>query len=309
MSLSSWGDAEIRIEHRQAVTARTDRIGAGLVCSVMLHVLAALLIVLVLPSLMQAPPEAVPVVPIDLVQLGEKTVSPSPQEKADVPQEKAAETAALEPANPVPVPETPPPAPEAVPPKPRDAPKSDPLGAVTPLRKPELPRIKEGPKSNPASAAKPPQPVPPVEDLQARLRTLAQRQQQQAQTPPNPRQQDGAGSSNVTASNDSAPGREATYSVKDFIRAQIERHWIFDTGVLGNGDILISIHVVLNRDGTVSRADIVDEPRHANDAGYLALARSARNAAFLSSPLNLPPGRYDEVRDIVLTFNPRDALR
>ncbi|MBV8650231.1 MAG: hypothetical protein JO255_02115 [Alphaproteobacteria bacterium] len=309
MSLSSWSDAEIRSEHQQAVGSGRDRIGVGLICSVMLHVLAALLIVFVLPSLLQAPPEAVPVISIDLVQLGEKTASPQATEKAEVPQEKAPETAALEPANPVPLPETPPPAPEAVPPKPHDAPKSDPLGAVTPQRKPDLPRVKEAPKPHPAAASKPPQPAPPVEDLQATLRSLAQRQQQQAQTPPNPRQQDGVGSSNVTASNDSALGRQATYSVKDFIRAQIERHWIFDAATIGSSDIRVSIHVVINRDGTVSRAEIVDEARYAEDANYLALARSARNAAYLSSPLNLPPGRYDEVRDIVLIFNPRDALR
>jgi outer membrane biosynthesis protein TonB len=309
MSLSSWGDAETRIEHQQAAARRADWIGAGVVYSVMLHALAVLLIVLVLPSLLQAPPEAVEVIPIDLVQLGDKTASPPAPEKAEVPQEKAAETAAQEPTNPVPVPETPPPAPEPVPPKPHDAPKSDPLGAITPQRKPDLPRVKEEPKPHPAAAAKPPQPTPPVEDLQATLRSLAQRQQQQAQLPPNPRQQDDTGSSNVTASNNSALGRQATYSVKDFIRAQIERHWIFDPSALGSGDVLVSIHVVLNRDGTVSRAEIVDEPRHANDADYLALARSARNAAYLSSPLNLPPGRYDEVRDIVLTFNPRNAMR
>jgi colicin import membrane protein len=309
MSLSSWGDAEIRTEHQQAAARRTDRIRVGVVCSMLLHVLAALLIVLVLPSLLQPPPEAIQVVPIDLVQLGEKTAAPSSQEKAAVPQEKAAETAVQEPTNPVPVPETPPPAPEPVPPKPHDAPKSDPLGAITPQRKPDLPRVKEEPKPHPAAPAKPPQPTPPVEDLQATLKSLAQRQQQQAQLPPNPRQQDDVGSSNVTASNDGPLGRQATYSVKDFIRAQIERHWIFDPSALGRSDVLVSIHVVLNRDGTVSRAEIVDEAHHADDANYLALARSARNAAYLSSPLNLPPWRYDEVRDIVLTFNPRDAMR
>jgi outer membrane biosynthesis protein TonB len=292
---------------------RRDRIGVGAICSALLHVTAAVLIVLVLPSLMQAPPELAQVMPVDLVRLGEKTASPPSPEKAAVPQEKASETATLEPADPVPAPQIPPPAPEPVPPQPRDAPKSDPLGAITPAvtpqKKPELPRIKEGPKSHPVAAVKPPQPAPPVDDLETKLKSLALQQQQQAQRPANPRQQDDQGASNVTASNDSALGRQATYSVKDFIRAQIERHWIFDAGLLGPGDIEVSIHLVLNRDGSVSRSEIVDEQRHSADASYLALARSARNAAWLSSPLNLPPGRYDEVRDIILTFNPRNALR
>ena len=308
MFLSPCGDAETRVERQRAGTSRTDRIGVGAICSAVLHAVAAALIVFGLPSLLKAPPEVAQFVPVDLVRLAEKTASPPSPEKAAVPQEKATETAVAEPADPVPAPQTPPPAPEPVPPKPREAPKSDPLGAITPQRKPELPRIKAGPRSSPLAAAKP-LPAPPVDDLETKLKSLALQQQQQAQRPYNPRQQDDPGSSNVTASNDSAIGRQATYSVKDFIRAQIERHWIFDAGALGPGEILVSIHVLLNRDGSVSRAEIVDEARHSNDAGYLALARSARNAAYLSSPLNLPPGRYDEVRDIVLTFNPRNALR
>jgi outer membrane biosynthesis protein TonB len=309
MFLSPVDDAKIGAERHRTGGTRTDRIGLGAICSVVLHVVAALLIIFGLPSLLLPPPEAVQLVPVDLVRLGEKTASPTSPEKAAVPQEKATETAVAEPTDPVPAPQVPPPAPEPVPPKPREAPKSDPLGAITPQKKPELPRLKEGPRSNPLAAAKPSQPTPPVDDLDARLKSLARQQQQQAQRPPNPRQQDDPGSSNVTASNDSAVGRQATYSVKDFIRAQIERHWIFDAGVIGSGEILVAIHVVLNRDGSVSRAEIVDEARHSGDAGYLALARSARNAAYLSSPLNLPPGRYDEVRDLVLTFDPRNALR
>jgi outer membrane biosynthesis protein TonB len=302
------GDAESGIERQRAGRMRPDRIGRGLICSVMLHAVAALLLIFGLPSLLLAPPDSVQLVPVDLVRLGERTASPPSPEKAAVPQEKAAETAIAEPADPVPAPQTPPPAPEPVPPQPRDAPKSDPLGAITPQKKPELPRIQEGPKSHPVAAVKP-QPTPPVDDLETKLKSLALQQQQQAQRPANPRQQDDQGASNVTASNDSALGRQATYSVKDFIRAQIERHWIFDAGLLGPGDIQVSIHLVLNRDGSVSRSEIVDEQRHSADASYLALARSARNAAWLSSPLNLPPGRYDEVRDIILTFNPRNALR
>ena len=74
-------------------------------------------------------------------------------------------------------------------------------------------------------------------------------------------------------------------------------------------DMKIAPGFDLLADGSVGSAEIIDDGRHAGSAAYRSLALSARNAALLSSPLTLPPGRYDEVRDIVVNFNPRDALR
>jgi hypothetical protein len=65
--------------------------------------------------------------------------------------------------------------------------------------------------------------------------------------------------------------------------------------------------VLLNRDSSVAKAEIVDDPNHGSDPGYHDLALSARNAVLLSSPLNLPPGRYEAVKDITLTLDPRSA--
>ena len=44
-------------------------------------------------------------------------------------------------------------------------------------------------------------------------------------------------------------------------------------------------------------------------AAYRSIALSARNAVLLSSPILLPNGAYDDVIDMVLNLNPRDALR
>ena len=66
---------------------------------------------------------------------------------------------------------------------------------------------------------------------------------------------------------------------------------------------------MVDPDGTVNRAEIVSDPRHAADPGYHDLAISARNAALVSSPLHLPPGALTDMADMVLTFSPRDVLR
>ena len=97
--------------------------------------------------------------------------------------------------------------------------------------------------------------------------------------------------------------------MKDFIRAQIERHWYLDKSALRAGSSPVAIHMLLNRDGRVDKAEIVDDPRFAADPAFYALALSARNAVLLSSPLTLPPGRYDAVKDMILDFDPRKALQ
>lgn len=99
------------------------------------------------------------------------------------------------------------------------------------------------------------------------------------------------------------------YDVKDLIREQIERHWIFDRAKLPAGDRTVLLRVVINRDGSVAAAEILDDPQHGLDPAYQALARSARNAALLASPLAVPPERYNEVRDITLRMNPAVVSR
>ncbi len=89
---------------------------------------------------------------------------------------------------------------------------------------------------------------PPTQDLNARLQSLTTAQQLQASTPRNDRQQADAGSSTVNASSaNAALGQQATYSIKDFIRAQIERHWYLDKDALEASNFVVSIHVTLNR--------------------------------------------------------------
>jgi hypothetical protein len=296
---------------RVPAEGRRDGIGRGLALSLLLHGLVALLIVLGLSGLMQpaiAPP--LQLVPVDLVQLGAKTASPPRQQTAAVPQDPAPETSPLAPADPVPLPQTPPPRPELKRPEIKEGPLADPLATLNLEIKPDLPQGKQGPKSQPPAAKPPPKPKPPLDDLNARLESLARQQQQQAMTPPSPRQQEGAGASNVAASSEgAAAGLQATYSAKDFIRAQIARHWYLDRGVTGSGDFTVAIHLVLTRAGGVETAEIVDAQSYIGDDAYREVANSLRNAVRLSAPFVLPPGRFAEIHDMVLTFSPRDLMR
>lgn len=289
-------DLELRPERKPR-----ERLGPGFLASLALHAAAVVLILFLLPSWLATPPEPERVVPIDLVTLGARTAAPPADQQAALPQEQAKEMAERDVADPVPAPETPPP-PQALAPKARTSAAPAPLASVNP-DEPERLR-KPGP-----SAATKPRPAPsPSDELAAKLQSLSRLRQPTPPVPPNPRPQEGAGASNVTASTaNSAPSSRASYSVNDFLRAQVERHWYWDRRRLGPGDRAVSIHIVLNPDGSVAKAEIVDDPRHAGDSGYHDLALSARNAVLMSSPLKLPPGAYASVRDITLTLDPRAA--
>jgi hypothetical protein len=108
----------------------------------------------------------------------------------------------------------------------------------------------------------------------------------------------------------SAPaGAQSGYRVEDLIRAQVQRRWNLRLDELGERELIVAIHVVIEPDGTVSLAEIVDTTRGKTDEVYRSIAISARNAVLLSSPLTLPVGLTAEMRDMTLSFNTRDSLR
>jgi outer membrane biosynthesis protein TonB len=287
---------------------RMRHMAGGFVASVILHVLVVLLVVFGWPWLKQAPPpEQVLVIPVNLVVFGEKTASPAPAQVATLPQEQARETSTVNHPEAVPVEQaTPPP---DVQHKTVDRSTSDPLTATKSEQPSQTPKRVKGPKDPAPPATKQPRPKVPADDLNARLKQLAQLKQPAPPVPPSPRQQDGSGTSNVTATAaDAARARDTTYSVKDFIRAQVERRWNPDRKAIKAG-WTVAIHIVLDPDGAVTRADIVNEERHRSDKAYMDFARSARNAVRLSSPLSLPPGAYEIAKDIVIDFDPRQVLQ
>ena len=180
---------------------------------------------------------------------------------------------------------------------PRQAPM--PLQSANPTRRQEA--------SNPVKAqgvGKSAIPLP-IDNIDAKLRALAKLRQPQT----DPRLLAHNGISNVDASDGAAKGREARYSVRDYVRAEIERHWNPDLAQLGNRRFSIPLHVVLKHDGTILKAEVVDSPRFREDKVYRFIAISARNAALLASPVKLPSGDYDPVMDMVLTLKPHEALR
>jgi hypothetical protein len=146
----------------------------------------------------------------------------------------------------------------------------------------------------------------PLDNLAAKLRALARLRQPET----GPRVAANTGQADVTsASDDAAYGEQSTYSVRDFVRQQVVRHWSLDLHALGARNFAIAIHVVMTRTGAIEKAEIVDQQRYRADAVFRDIALSARNAVLLSSPVPLPAGNYPEKIDMTLNFSPRDVLR
>lgn len=268
---------------------RGERMTGGLIGSSLLHALAALVLILGMPRFV---PEHEMIMSINLVQLGERNAAPPSPDMARLPQEKARE--AINPESTKAVPEA-----QTLPPQ-------------ATLHQPDkaVPRPLKGPEPDASSDAKPQQQTLPTDNLSARLQLLARLRQPAPPMPPNPRQQNGSGESDATAASaNSAAALNATYRVKDFIRAQVMRRLNTDCNALKCGDWVVAIHIVLRPDGRISTAEIVDNSHLSSDSAYRDFAISARDAVLLSSPLTLPPGAYDIAKDIVVDFSSRQVMR
>jgi hypothetical protein len=254
MHPSSGSDAKegLFFAGRKAAAAN----GPGVVVSLLLHGLAALLVFFfIVKTAPQTPQKLLPFVPVDLVRLGMETESPPEARKALVPQQRAS--------------------------------------------------TKQEASSPTAETVAPNKLKPPLLDtLAAKLRALARLRQPQT----NLKIENGQGVSNIDAGS-GAPGDRATYSVKDYVRAQVLRRWSLNLAKLGGRNFIIPIRVAMKRDGTIVSAVIMEEARSKSDAVYRDIALSARNAAILSSPIALPPGDYPATMHFTLDLDPKDAQR
>lgn len=143
----------------------------------------------------------------------------------------------------------------------------------------------------------------PVDNLDAKLRALARLRQPEKSLPALETER------GTTDAGPSGESGDAAYSVRDYVRAQAERRWNLDFAKLGNRKFEIPIRIVMQPDGTIVVAELVDKHRASSDAVYRAIALSARNAVLLSSPISLPGGQYEGTVNMTLVFNPRDMMR
>lgn len=98
-----------------------------------------------------------------------------------------------------------------------------------------------------------------------------------------------------------------TASEIDAVRRQIERCWNLPAGAKDAGDLMVSIKVEMNPDGTPRTATVDGSSRGQGNPVFQATADSARRAVLnpRCHPFKLPADKYDRWRTMTLIFNPR----
>jgi outer membrane biosynthesis protein TonB len=307
----------------------------GIALSAALHIVLGGFLIVGLPRLFDPPPlEEMPIA-VELVTIAPETRAthpnpnlPRPDAKPEVPEVEAPAPKPQpkpEPPKPAPVPPSAatvsqpadePAPPEAKPPPPPPPKPPEPKPEAKPVEKLEVPKPKEKPEPPRQLAKVEPRPEEkkPEEkkydprQFDALLKNLAPLRATMTAdaTPENPRPAAARASSQPKA----PLGSQLTASELDMVRHQIARCWNVPAGARDAKDLVVEIKVIVDPDGTVRQATIVDQGRLGSDPFYRAAAESARRAFFnpLCRPLHLPAEKYAIWKDLVVDFSPKDIL-
>jgi outer membrane biosynthesis protein TonB len=323
------GGVEIPDEQPDSLISR------GIALSTVLHIVLGGLLLVGMPRLFDPPPVEEMPVAVELVTIAPETRAthpnpntPRPDAKPEPPEVEtpvAKPESKPEPGKPAPVP---PPA-AAISPTPEqpraDAKAAPPVPQTLPEPKPEPPKPVERieppkPKEKPepprqlAKSEVTPEEKKPEEkkydpsQFAALLKNLAP--QHSVPSPETPPQKPQATSARASSQPKAPLGSQLTASELDLIRHQIARCWNVPAGARGAKDLVVEIKVVVDRDGTVQQATIVDQGRLGSDPSFRAAAESARRAFFNPQcrPLHLPAEKYAIWKDLVVDFSPKDIL-
>jgi outer membrane biosynthesis protein TonB len=281
--------------------------------SALFHIAIIVIAFFGLPQFRRPLPALAPPIAIEVVTIADVT-NPPPGRK-DVPEDKKAEAEKPETKKTPAAAEEPKPT-EKVPEKPKEP--DEPKVAAVPKLPEKLPEKKEEPKPEPKATVEPaqprvkakpkpkPEPQPKPADMASVLKNVAKLKKD---APVAPKEQEAKAEPRGAATNN--PNKPLTISELDAIRRQIERCWNVPAGAKDAQEIVVEIHVEMNADRTVYRADYVDQKRVNSDPFYRTMAESAMRAILRcgrESPLQLPPDKYDTWRSFTLSFNPREML-
>ncbi len=278
------------------------------------------------PPLMEPEPVMVEFEAIDKKAAAPKIGNPPPQPKDAPIAEETTKAPPPKSADPPPAPEKPkvdaaeakpqpPPPPPVEKPK-AEAPKpQEDLVALKP-KEPEPPKVEKPPeppkptpevkKPEPPKPA-PPKPAPPSKNVDSLVDDILKNKQstQKQQTPeqqPRPPQQ-------VTRQAPAAPNFASVVTASEIegVRSKIRPCWN-TIGGSRDQNLIITLIVQMNQDGTPVKADLRDTGRYNNDPAYRAAADAAHRAIMnpRCHPWPLSPEKYNSWRTITFNFDPRD---
>ena len=287
----------------------------GMTYSTILHLTVILVAFLGIPHLMRPPVEIEEPIPVEVVTVAPKTNVPKVEAKP-VEQPTPPKKVETPPAPPLPTPPAPAPQKSEAPPPPQPTPPApEPLVAALPPEPPPQPKPAKAPEPPPEPpetrtplVPTPPKakPTPPPQvTVESILKSV---EKAKPRTEPDKAEKVVNELAQATKPVTSSLDNKMTMSEIDAVRRQIERCWNVPAGAKDAKNLVVDIHVVMNPDGTVREATVVDQARLQSDGFFRAAAESARRAIYLCQPLRLPPEKYSLWQDMTLSFNPSQIL-
>jgi hypothetical protein len=275
----------------QASLAGGRRSRFGLAGSLVLHAAVIAATLFTWQHRLEIADESPPVVPVDLVTIGEKTnIAPvAPKEDFKPPKEQTAVAApqvnqATPPPDEMAAPDV-----EMAPPPPEQA-SSEPLVEAAPAT--PVPKLRPKPPAHRAKKRK-----FDVNNILA----LLNKKEPSARAPRNartgPRARRGIGDRNAM-----------TMDLVDALRNQIAPCWSPPVGAPHPEDLIVSFEVFLNPDGSVARPPQLTAQSQAGGPYIRAAVEAGRRAIYTCAPYRLPADRYSQWRDITLVFDPRKMV-
>ncbi|MEE9139591.1 MAG: energy transducer TonB [Alphaproteobacteria bacterium] len=242
-------------------------------------------------------------VPVEVVMIAEVTNAPPPQAEPEPPKP--------EPPKPKSIPEPPKPQPVKAPEPPKPKPSAEPF-------EPAVAAIMPSPKPTPTTPPevkkiKPRRKPPPPDPLASVLRTLEKLMPKIQQEAPPQKEKRVAAVPQARPQPAFDPAQAVTVSEKDAIRRHFERCWLVPAGARDAKNLVVAVHVWVNPDGRVHRAEIVNVEKMRRDPFYRAAAESALRAVLNPKcrslkDLNLPARKYDQWKYMTITFNPKEMI-
>ena len=99
-----------------------------------------------------------------------------------------------------------------------------------------------------------------------------------------------------------------TMSEMEAVMRQIHGCWAVPPSAVGRKDLVSQLQVKVGPDRNVQEVTIKDQARLERDPMFRSVAESAKRAVENCGTLDLPPEKYSAWRDILMSFDPEDAV-
>lgn len=316
--------------------------GRAAFLSFVLHLVFFLLIFFGIPWFSEKPNSLLRPIPVEVFQVGEKTLSPKPTltpvQETEKQVEKKPEVKP-EPQKPTPLPSPAPeeeakpepqPTVEEKPAPPTPEPPQEPAPSPTPK-----PEAKPEPKLKPKEPEPAPKPAPkPVKKEKPKEKSQKKEKKQEKPSEQKKKKKEPSFDSilknleemqqNIQDDRDlptdsKAPpppsqageqGEDLTISELDQLQLHFRKCWSVPAGVQNADQFVVSVYVIVSPDGTVKEARLVDENRSATDPYYRSMAEAALRAAKdpRCAKLPLSPDTLKKYDTLKINFDPRSLL-